>query len=145
MILQNGSDEIRTHDLCHAKAALSQLSYGPKTQDILYHVHCFCKGFFMGDLLLKAPKKAANHGDLWGKGATGGKPMAISLWRSEMSNASGNTLDDGKLGLGCETSGNLSHRFMVPSGCEESVTKCLRISWCHRPIGLGGKNRIHHH
>ena len=28
--LRSGPDETRTRDLCHAKAALSQLSYGPK-------------------------------------------------------------------------------------------------------------------
>jgi hypothetical protein len=29
---ESGPDETRTRDLCHAKAALSQLSYGPKTK-----------------------------------------------------------------------------------------------------------------
>jgi hypothetical protein len=29
-LFQGGPDETRTRDLCHAKAALSQLSYGPK-------------------------------------------------------------------------------------------------------------------
>ena len=37
------TDEIRTHDLCIANAALSQLSYGPILVENLTNLYCIIK------------------------------------------------------------------------------------------------------